>query len=308
MVWWAFIKLNKKLNGLYVELNLLCLEVKSLFKAAVPECMKLERVRGGTGRFDILRNSWEGLWDAVSPSLCWERSPQCLLALPQSSCPGELSGCRNSWTHLLQAIHGSRKRHFSTQELQVTLSWTSSVNCACLGLPGSVLRGFSCGLATGTPQLPYSWLPFIMSSTFSCCWTEVSFAAHSAGYVLSFSQGAWETIVSPFLTKSLHSHSRQEVKQFKCLQISFLFSLCPKQAPDVELQKKQTDFLFVEGGIQVDYIIFFPFTFLVCSAVRCRLECFDKLLAKRLPSCDNLSFVCSCDKFVMNKEAYSRLC
>lgn len=52
------------------------------------------------------------------------------------------------------------------------------------------------------------------------------------------------------------------MKQFKCLQISFLFSLCPKQAPDVELQKKQTDFLFVEGGIQVDYIIFFFFYFL----------------------------------------------
>lgn len=108
-----------------------------------------------------------------------------------------------------------------------------------LSLPGSVLQGFSCALAIGTPQLPYSCLPFVISSSFSCCRAEVSFAAHSAGYVLSFSQGAWETIVFSFLTKSLHSHSRQEVKQFKCLQISFLFSLSPKQAPDVELQKNQ---------------------------------------------------------------------
>lgn len=127
-----------------------------------------------------------------------------------------------------------------------------------LCLPGSVLQGFSCALAIGTPQLPYSCLPFIIGSSFSCCRAEVSFAAHSAGYVLSFSQGAWETIVFSFLTKSLHSHSRQEVKQFKCLQISFLFSLCPKQPPDVELQKKkQTDFLFVEGGIHVDFFFFY---------------------------------------------------
>lgn len=32
MVWWAFIKLNKKLNGLYVQLNLLCFEVRVFLK------------------------------------------------------------------------------------------------------------------------------------------------------------------------------------------------------------------------------------------------------------------------------------
>lgn len=204
--------------------------------------MKLERVRGGTGRFDILHNSREGLWDAVfSLSVLRNKSP-----VPGCFCT-VLESCQAVGAHGLTCSKWSMpaERDISAlQELQVTLSWRSSVNCACLGLPGSVLRGFSCGLATGTPQLPYSWLPSIISSSFSCCWTEVSFAAHSAGYVLSFSQGAWETIVFSFLTKSLHSHSRQEVKQFKCLQISFLFSLYPKQAPDVELQKcKLTSYL-----------------------------------------------------------------
>lgn len=172
MVWWAFIKLNKKLNGLYVELNLLCFEVRVFLKQL----------------FQSARNwrGWGVEWGALTFYITLGKDCEMLFLslyaereVPSASLlchsPAALESCLavgNSWAHLLQVIHGSRKRHFSTQELQVTLSWSSSVNCACLG---SVLQGFSCALATGTPQLPYSWLPFIMSSSFSCCWTEVFF-------------------------------------------------------------------------------------------------------------------------------------
>lgn len=126
--------------------------------------MKLERVRGGMGRFDILHNSREGLWDAVfSLSVLRDKSP-----VPGCFCT-VLESCQAVGAHGLTCSKWSMPagRGISAlQELQVTLSWRSSVNCACLGLPGSVLRGFSCGLATGTPQLPYSWLPFIISSSF----------------------------------------------------------------------------------------------------------------------------------------------
>lgn len=106
---------------------------------------------------------------------------------------------------------------------------------------------------------------FIIVISFSRCRAEVFLAAHSAGSVLPFSQGAWETSVFFFTTKSLRGHSQQEVKQFKCLQISFFVvfffaSYTPnKQTPDdsrCRVTAKQT-VLFVEGGIRLDFFFLF---------------------------------------------------
>lgn len=100
---------------------------------------------------------------------------------------------------------------------------------------------------------------FIIVISFSRCRAEVFLAAHSAGSVLPFSQGAWETSVFFFTTKSLRGHSQQEVKQFKCLQISFFFFcfLYPKQTDSrCRVTAKQT-VLFVEGGIRLDFFSYF---------------------------------------------------
>lgn len=161
-------------------------------KAAVLNCVKLERARVGIERADNLRSSWECLWDAVS--LCHRLKgkspvPGCFCTVP--SCPIDPWSCRSSQAHLLQ-VDGSI---YSLMEALLQASrypgWKQYKVCL-----GQCCRGLDCTLAVGTPQPPYSGLIFITISSFLLL-LKSFFAVRSA----------WETIVFSFITKSLCSHS-----------------------------------------------------------------------------------------------------
>lgn len=202
--------------------------------------------------------------------------------------PAPSGPCQHGCKYL--PLHGSSNRHFSTVMSfmlpRPDTAWSMPAFCSL----GQCLRGSYCSLAIGTPQPPYSWAYLYDHQQFFLIVELKSFLLHIQQVMFCpLPESMGNNCFLFFIIKSLHSHSRQEVKQFKCLQISFLFSLCPKQTGSrCRVTKKQTDFLFVEGCIQLDCIFF---SFSDCSMVTCGLECFDMLLAKRLPSCDNLSFV-----------------
>lgn len=168
--------------------------------------------------------------------------------------PAPSGPCQHGCKYL--PIHGSSNRHFSTVMSFMLPRPDTAWSMPAFFSLGQCLRGSYCSLAA-----LFLGLSLWSLAVFSYCWTEVFLAAHSAGYVLSSPREHGKQLFSFFIIKSLHSHSRQEVKQFKCLQISFLFSLCPKQTGSrCRVTKKQTDFLFVEGCIQLDCIFFLSWT------------------------------------------------
>lgn len=210
-----------------------CTLKSEYFKAAIFKCVKLERMRAGIERADILHSSCEML---LHCKLSLKAKAQCqpIDVWGAGACRVSCASVGVNVCPSVQEVTGISTLH----EPCATRTW-NSMNCACLHPPGSVLSGLSLWSSHRDSTIfLFLGLSSLSLPVFSYCWTKVFLAAHSAGYVLPFSQGAWETIVFFFTTKSLAVIHNRKWSNLSVPKYLFSFLYAPnKQTPDVELQK-----------------------------------------------------------------------